>query len=181
MRRRHQGFTLIELMIVVAIVTVLSVIAVGAYRKFTARARTTEVYAMFADIRAKEESYRAEFSSYYSLSASETDLYPVLGSAGTEPRAKTWVAPATWTFIGARPSSQQLYCGYAVVAAAANSWGASGAYMRSFVNTLPGVGWWAAVAMCDNDSTAGTLYDGNNARFTTSSLTTTVREENATR
>ena len=41
--------------------------------------------------------------------------------------------------------------------------------------------WWAAVAMCDNDGVTGTLYDGNNARFTTSSLTTTVREETAVR
>ena len=179
--RRHRGFTLVELMIVVAIIVVLSVLAVGAYRRFTARARTTQAYAMFAEIRAKEESYRAEFSSYYSLSTSETDLYPVLGSAGTEPRPKTWVSPASWALIGTRPPSQQLYCGYAVVAAPANSWGSSGAYMRSFVNTLPAVNWWAAVAMCDNDGVAGTLYDGNNARFTTSSLTTTVREETAVR
>jgi prepilin-type N-terminal cleavage/methylation domain-containing protein len=179
--RRHRGFTLVELMIVVAIIVVLSVIAVGAYRRFTARARTTEVHAMFAEIRAKEESYRAEFSSYYSLSGSETDLYPVLGSAGTEPRAKTWVSPAAWTFMGVRPPSQQIYCGYAVVQAPANSWGATGTYMRSFVGTVPGVNWWAAVAMCDNDSIGGTLYDGNNARFTTSSLTTTVREETAVR
>lgn len=175
--RRQRGFTLIEMMIVVAIITVLSVIAVGAYRRFTARARTTEVFAMFAEIRAKEESYRAEFSSYLSLSTGETDMYPVLGSAGTEPRAKTWTSPAAWASVGVRPSTSQVYCGYAVVAGAANSWGNSGSYMQSFMVSTPTVAWWAAVAMCDNDGVTGTLYTATNARFTTSSLTTTVRDE----
>ena len=88
--RRARGFTLVELMIVVAIITVLAVVAGGSYRKYTNAARKTEVVAMFSEIKAKEESYRAEFSSYASSTggASENDLWPALLGAGQgEPTA----------------------------------------------------------------------------------------------
>jgi type IV pilus assembly protein PilE len=55
--RTQDGFTLIELMITVAIVAILSAIAIPAYSEYVMRARITEATTALSDQRLKMERY----------------------------------------------------------------------------------------------------------------------------
>ena len=75
MKRIQQGFTLIELMIVVAIIGILAAVALPAYQDYTVRAKMSE--AMLA------------------ASACRTSITEIYQSGGTPPGANNWGCEAT--------------------------------------------------------------------------------------
>jgi type IV pilus assembly protein PilA len=75
-RASNRGFTLAELLTVVAMIGVLAAIAVAFVGKYVRSARTAEALAMVQSIRAAEASYRAENRRYLSTGATLTDYYP---------------------------------------------------------------------------------------------------------
>ncbi len=58
MKKLQQGFTLIELMIVVAIIGILAAVAIPAYQDYTIRARVTEGIGMAAAAKTSVSEYR---------------------------------------------------------------------------------------------------------------------------
>lgn len=70
MKRMQQGFTLIELMIVVAIIGILAAVALPAYQDYTIRAKMSEVLL--------------------AMSSCRTSITEVYQTGGTAPAAGSW-------------------------------------------------------------------------------------------
>jgi len=63
-KRRNAGFTLIEVMITVAIVAILAAIAYPSYQQYVLRANRTEAQALLNDAAARQERYFAQNNTY---------------------------------------------------------------------------------------------------------------------
>ena len=85
MKTIQKGFTLIELMIVVAIIGILAAVALPAYQDYTVRAKVSEV--MLAASSAKVPV--AEFAQTYGR-------LPGAASVSVSSQSSTYVASLTW-------------------------------------------------------------------------------------
>ncbi len=64
MKRKLKGFTLVELVITIAIVIILSVISVPIYRGYTDKAKYAEGYALLGTILSAQKSYFSEYGMF---------------------------------------------------------------------------------------------------------------------
>jgi prepilin-type N-terminal cleavage/methylation domain-containing protein len=118
-----RGFTLVELLTIVAIVGILATTAVVFVGRHLQAARTAEAVAMVQSIRAAEERFRAENRAYLSVSNSLTDYHPVPSPDGRRRSFYTGSSSDNlWKLLGPTVSGPVRY-GYAVVS------GPSGATM----------------------------------------------------
>ncbi|HVI55284.1 MAG TPA: type IV pilin protein [Luteibacter sp.] len=99
--RRSSGFTLIELMIVVAIIAILAAIAIPTYRDYVTRSKLTEAQNLLTDYRTKMEQYFQDNRTYVSSGTtcgatlpSSPKNYFTYTCTGT---ASTFLATATGT------------------------------------------------------------------------------------
>jgi type IV pilus assembly protein PilA len=63
-RNKQKGFTLIELMIVIAIIGILAAIAIPNYLSYTCKSKQTEAKSNLGALATCQEAYIAEFDTY---------------------------------------------------------------------------------------------------------------------
>jgi len=103
-RNKHRaGFTLIELMVVVAIIGLISAIAVPSFLRYQLRAKRSEAYANLAAISKAEEGYYATNGVYYDTG----NAFP----GGVGPTKRQWTAAAEAGFgpLGFRPEGNVFF------------------------------------------------------------------------
>ncbi|MBQ3834886.1 MAG: prepilin-type N-terminal cleavage/methylation domain-containing protein [Elusimicrobia bacterium] len=62
--KRTKAFTLVEMVITIAIIIVLSSISVPIYKSYTEKAALAEGYALLGTIRSSQENYYAEYGCF---------------------------------------------------------------------------------------------------------------------
>ena len=92
--RSSKGFSLIELMIVVAIIAILAAIAIPSFLRFQMKSKTSEATANLGAIRTCQESYRAENDTY--IAQGLPAGAPALG--GTDASPDLWTAADLLSF-----------------------------------------------------------------------------------
>lgn len=80
---KHSGFSLIELMVVIAIMAFLAMIAVPNFNRFLAKAKRAEAYMNLNSIYAAEKAYFMENGTYSDVLIGE-------GGIGWKPEGKTY-------------------------------------------------------------------------------------------
>ena len=79
LKNKIKGFTLIELMIVVAIIGILAAIAIPNFIRYQLKSKTTEAKTVMGGIKTSQEAFRAEVDNYANVVLTQ----PTTGVPGT--------------------------------------------------------------------------------------------------
>jgi type IV pilus assembly protein PilA len=159
----RQGFTLMELMIVVAIVGILATLAVFMFTRHVAKAKASEVPAMFAELKLREQQYHLENESFLSTGTSDTDFFPSATPPGSSPQSFDITTDAEWQALRINPDKTQLYCVYVARAGAGGddtNVGSTASAAPFNLGTVPPINWFYLLASCDfdGDGTTSTYF-----------------------
>ncbi len=107
----NQGFTLIELMIAVAIIGILAAVAIPVYRSYLKEAKASETATVLQGIREREEAYFAEFKFYTPSITWWPYAVGTASNAGVCGVAQNWGVPADqgWINLGFNPAGPTYY------------------------------------------------------------------------
>ena len=147
-RRHERGFTLLEMMIAVAVIAVLAIIAVPAFFKEGRKVKAdTEVNAMFAELTTRLEQWKVDNGTYRDAAAC-----PATPSATGVASTTCTGAGSDWELLRVNPPESTLRCSYQVVSGLP---GDAATIPVGFTWTAPvSMSWYFVVATCDMDQSA---------------------------
>jgi type IV pilus assembly protein PilA len=154
--RAERGFTLIEMMVVVVIISVLATLAVVGYRKIIQSSHVTEATNLVQSIRVAQEAYHAETQQYADVSPTLDSWYPLATPRGNLVTA--WGGDCNncnvpWSLLPLHVDGPVMF-GYATKAGTANT--KPTALPTGFPQTLTlpdqlPTDWYMITASCDID------------------------------
>jgi prepilin-type N-terminal cleavage/methylation domain-containing protein len=174
-RPGQSGFTLIEAMVVVAIVGILATLAVYGVRKYILAAKSSEAIEMIRAIKSAQEAYKAETFQYLPVNgktfSGTTGFFPTDDPddrkrvwGGTSATAQSWArlgvqadAPVQFTYGCAAGTGSDVPAGH----------GSSSA-VSGWPSSALGMPWYVVQAVGDLDA------DETNSVFTSASFTSEI-------
>lgn len=159
-RTSQAGFSLVELMVVVAIIGVLASIAVPQVNKYIAKARQSEAKTMLSSIYTSEKAFFAEYNAYDARfgAVGYSPEGKLRYNAGFATSAGTAIATAANgynpTTAPAAVSSTLAYCGSNGAMTAAQNC----TILRGVTNAAPGA--VSAAAVVNNAAAGGAAFVG---------------------
>ena len=154
-RHRNDGFTLIELMLVVAIIGTIAAIAIPSFVRYQLRARRSEAYANLASIAKAQDSYFAANGVFVNSGAPQPG-----GGLGGNKRVWTAAADTAFSTLGFRPEGN-VYFDYDSNASTATSpCGCTTCFTATAYGNLDSDGTVSALMYVHPDSAGGVCTSG---------------------
>jgi type IV pilus assembly protein PilA len=102
--RNRKGFTLVELMIVVAIIGILAAIAIPNFLNFRLKAKTSEAKSNLGAVRSTEVAYFAEWNWYVGNQAAT----PVADRTNNAMKVQ-WITSTRFSILGFAPEGNVFF------------------------------------------------------------------------